>query len=92
MSVYIIAGLTPKNLERSNEYGAAAAKTLAKYSGVVLARGAVKQLYGSFDYEVQVIILLPTKDEALGWYNSDEYQALIAIRDEGMDSQFELIG
>jgi len=41
---------------------------------------------------MQVIIAFPSKEDALHWYHCEEYQALIPIRDAGMDAQFQLIG
>ena len=92
MSAYIIVGTTPKDLDSLQQYGALVPATLAKYSGEILIKGPVEQLHGDFNYKAQVIIEFPSKDEALNWYNSDEYQALIAIRNKAMNSQFQLIG
>jgi uncharacterized protein (DUF1330 family) len=51
----------------------------------------VQQLHGEFAHQVQVVLVFPDKEKALGWYHSEEYQALIPTRDLGMDSQFQLI-
>ena len=66
--------------------------TLAKYSGEVVVKGAVEQLHGTFDYKVQVILMFPSRGHAYDWYHSEDYQALISTRDQGMESQFQLIG
>ncbi len=92
MTAYIIVGVTPKDADKLQQYGATVPPTLAKYSGEVLAKGAVEQLHGQFEYKVQVILAFPTRDDAYNWYHSEEYQALIPTRDQGMDSQFQLIG
>jgi uncharacterized protein (DUF1330 family) len=92
MSAYIIVGLTPKDADELQRYGANVPSTLAKYSGEVLVKGPVEQLHGNFDYKVQVILMFPSKENAQNWYHSDEYQALIPTRNRGMDSQFQLIG
>jgi uncharacterized protein (DUF1330 family) len=91
MPAYIIVGFTPKVTDKLQQYGANVPTTLAKYSGEILAKGPVEKLQGDFVHQVQVVIAFPNREEALGWYNSDEYQALIPLRDEGMDSQFQLI-
>ena len=83
MSAYIIVGLTPKDAEKLQQYGARVPSTLAKYSD---------QLHGKFDHQVQVILEFPSRDDAYNWYHSEEYQALISTRNLGMDSQFQLIG
>ncbi len=92
MTAYIIVGLTPKDAENLQHYGAKVPTTLAKFSGEVLAKGPVQQLHGDFEYKVQVILMFPSRDQANNWYHSDEYRALIPTRDKGMDSQFQLIG
>ncbi len=92
MSAYIIVGLTPKDSEKFQQYGAGVPPTLAKYSGEVLCKGPVEQLHGTFEHKVQVVISFPTRDDAYNWYHSPEYQALIETRDLGIDSQFQLIG
>jgi uncharacterized protein (DUF1330 family) len=92
MTAYIIVGLTPKDAEKLQQYGAKVPTTLAKFSGEVLVKGPVEQLHGNFDYKVQVILMFPSREHAHNWYHSEEYQALIPDRDKGMDSQFQLIG
>ena len=92
MAAYIIVGLTPKDTDKLQQYGASVPPILAKYSGEILIKGPVEQLHGEFNYKAQVIIEFPSKEEALNWYNSDEYQALTEIRNKAMDSQFQLIG
>lgn len=39
-----------------------------------------------------MIVTFPDKDTALAWYKSPAYQALLGVRDEGLDSRFRLIG
>ena len=92
MTAYIVVGLTPKNAEKLQQYSANVPPTLAKYKGEVLVKGAVEQLHGQFDHKVQVLLAFPSKDDAYNWYHSEDYQALISTRDQGMDSQFQLIG
>ena len=92
MPAYIIVGMTPKDSESLQQYGALVPATLAKYSGEILIKGAVEQLAGEFGYTSQVILVFPTREQALNWYNSEQYQELISIRNNAMDAQFQLIG
>jgi uncharacterized protein (DUF1330 family) len=92
MSAYIIVGLTPKDTDKLQQYGASVPPILAKYSGEILKKGPAEKLQGDFAHLFQVVIAFPNREKALGWYNSDEYQALIPLRDQGMDSEFQLIG
>jgi len=92
MSAFIIVGFTPKDTDKLQQYGASVPPTLAKYSGEILTKGPVEKLHGDFAHKIQVVIAFPSREKALGWYHSDDYQALIPTRNEGMDSQFQLIG
>ncbi len=92
MTAYVIVGFTPKNKELIQEYGAKAAPTIAQFQGEFLAKGISQPLNGKSDYENQVIIAFPTKAFAEDWYSSPQYQALIDLRDQGMDANFQLIG
>jgi len=92
MSIYITVGFNPTDKEQLQQYGASVPSSLAKYSGEILAKGPGEILHGTGRHSMQVIIAFPSRELATGWYNSDEYQALIPIRDAGMDADFVLIG
>ncbi|MFT5676909.1 MAG: hypothetical protein ACI808_002858 [Paraglaciecola sp.] len=92
MTAYIIVGLTAKDSDKFQRYGASVGPTLEKYSGKLLAKGPVERLHGDFAYQAQVILTFPSKEDAKSWYQSEDYQALIPLRNEGIDSQFQLIG
>ena len=92
MSAIIVVGFTPKDTDKLQQYGASVPSILAMYSGEILTKGSVEKLQGDFAHTVQVIIAFPNREKALGWYNSAEYQALIPRRNQGMDSEFQLIG
>ena len=91
MAAYIVVHFTPINGEKLQEYGAAVPSTLAKHNGELLARGPKEMLHGTQNHRTQVIIAFPNKEDAVNWYNSDEYQALIPLRDQGMMSEFHLV-
>jgi len=38
------------------------------------------------------VIQFPDRESAENWYNSEAYQAIIPTRDQGMNSQFHLVG
>lgn len=92
MTTYIVVGINPKCSEKLQSYSAKAAPVIAKYEGEFLAKGDVIPLCGEYDYKVQVIIAFPSRELAHSWYHSTEYQALIPLRDEGMDCHFQIIG
>ncbi|MFQ3200357.1 MAG: hypothetical protein ACI9SK_001073 [Zhongshania sp.] len=92
MSAFIIVGFTPKDTDKLQQYGAYVPATLAKYSGEILTKGPVEKLHGDFAHKIQVVLAFPSREKALDWYHSDDYQALIPTRNKGMDSEFQLIG
>lgn len=79
-------------MDKLKQYGASVPPILAKYSGEILAKGPSITLHGDDRHEVQVIIQFPDKEAANNWYQSEEYQALIPVRNEGMDAEFKLVG
>jgi len=92
MSALIIIDLSPTNKEKLSIYSSFAAETLLPYGGEFLAKGPIKALHGNAPYQTKVIIQFPDRDSAVSWYESAAYQALIPIRDQGMESQFHLVG
>lgn len=92
MPAYIVVRFTPTDLEKHKEYSAAVATTLAQHSGEVLVKGPAENLHGNSDHLMQVIISFPSRREAVSWYHSKEYQALIPTRDAGMNAEFQLVG
>lgn len=92
MAAYVSVSFTPKDPERLQQYAAAVPATLAPYHGKVLARGPAEALHGESDFKMQVLIAFTDKGAANAWYESSEYQALIAGRDLAMDSRFILLG
>ena len=92
MPAYITVNFTPIDKEKMQQYGAAVPATLAAYSGEYLVKGPAEQLLGDTGFQMQVILVFPTKELATGWYHSPEYRALASVRDAGMRAQFQLTG
>lgn len=91
MAAYLIVDLKVKDTEKLKEYGSQTPAILAEHNGTVFAKGAIERLHGSDSFETKVIFEFPERQNALDWYNSDAYQALIAVRDQAIDSSFHLI-
>lgn len=89
---YVTVNFTPTDKEKLQQYAASLTATLAKHSGEFLVKGVLEKLSGDTDYEMQGILAFPTREQAIGWYYSPDYQALISLCDAGMLSQFQLIG
>ncbi len=92
MTAYIIVDLTPIDTEKLQQYSAMAAETLIPFNGEFIAKGSIEALHGEQNFQTKVIIGFPDHDSAMGWYNSDAYQEIIDLRNQGMKSQFHIIG
>lgn len=91
MKSLVIVDLTPKDKEKLAQYSALAAETLEPFNGRFIAKGAIEILSGEAPYQTKAVIEFPDKESARGWYKSESYQAIIALREEGMESQFHLV-
>jgi uncharacterized protein (DUF1330 family) len=92
MSAYVLIHGTPKDKEKMNKYSAAAGPIVAKYGGEFLAKGAADVLSGEHSHKIAVLIKFPDAETVHKWYASEEYQALIPTREEGIESTFILCG
>ena len=92
MSALIIVDLTPTDQDALCAYSALAAQTLIPFAGEFIAKGPIEALHGDASYSVKVVIQFPDRERAQSWYQSAAYQAIIPTRDQGMDSQFHLVG
>jgi len=92
MAALIVIDLTPNDKDKLSTYTAMAAKTLVAYSGEFLSKGPIEVLHGDSRFQTKVVIQFPDKEKALSWYRSEAYQKIIPVRDQGMHSQFHLVG
>jgi len=51
----------------------------------------IEPLYGPTVRHSKLIIRFPDRESAVNWYRSPEYQEIIPVRDQAMDSQFHLV-
>jgi len=92
MTAYVIVAATVKDQEKQQVYASLVPETLKLYAGELVIVGPAEVLHGDFKHQAQVILKFPSKEAALKWYNSPEYQALIPNRNEAISSQFQLVG
>ena len=92
MSAYVVIHATVKDAEKFQEYGAAAGPIVKAHGGELVTAGHLKSvLCGEETRERCVIIKFADVDTAEGWYNSPEYQAVIPVRDQALDSVFIVV-
>ena len=92
MSALIIVDLNPSDKEQLSIYSALAVNTLVPFGGEFIAKGEIEALHGDAVFKTKVVIQFPDRKSAKDWYMSDAYQAIIPVREKGMDSQFHLVG
>ncbi len=92
MTTLIIVDVTPVNKEMLTRYSAMAGATLIPFQGEFIAKGPIESLHGEQSFEMKVVLQFPSKENAIAWYNSAAYQEIIPLREQGMKSQFHLIG
>lgn len=92
MSAFIVVEMEVTNPEAKDRYSKAAGPLVKQFGGEFVAAGAWTQLAGETGLKFGAIISFTSSEVALSWYNSPEYQAIIADRDEGMNCRFHLIG
>lgn len=94
MAALFVIDLTVKNADKLKEYGAQTPAILKQYKGEVLIKGKATQVHATTPgtaYDTTVVFQFPTREDALSWYNSPEYQALLPLRDEAMNSSFRIV-
>ena len=92
MSAYVIVHGTVKDAEKMQEYGGAAGPIVAAHGGEVVVRGPTSVLSGTSDHKIAVVLKFPDAATAKGWYESPEYQAIIPVREQALDSVFVVVG
>jgi uncharacterized protein (DUF1330 family) len=80
---YVIADVDVTDPERYKDYTAHTPDSIARYGGRWVVRGgSTRVLEGDWDPGRLVVIEFPSVEAALGWFESDDYQELAAIRRE----------
>lgn len=92
MTAYVLVEATLRNAEARDRYLEAVRPVLKQFGGEFLTFGPWHVFCGDPAYDNGMIITFPDKDTALAWYSSPAYQALLEVRNEGLDSRFRLIG
>ncbi len=77
MSAYLIATLKITDRDRYASYEAGFMDIFNRFNGRLLSVDEnVEPLEGDWGYTRTVLVEFPTKDDALAWFQSDDYQAL----------------
>lgn len=90
MSAFLTVTVKIKDPEKFQQYAQIARPTVGPYEGEIVAKGkAVKALAGNeLAHDVTLVVKFPDIEALERWYNSDEYQAVIPLRDEAAETNF----
>ena len=89
---YIVGQVTVHDPESYTKYSQHVSGTLALHGGKYLVRGGNStQLEGSEQGDRKVVIEFPSREAALAWYNSPEYQAILPIRKANSEGHIALV-
>lgn len=91
MSAYVVVELTVKDPQAMERYVKAAGPIIKLFGGEFLARGPWEVLSGDAYLTTGGLVEFPDRERALAWYNSAEYQAILADRDQAMTARFKLL-
>lgn len=91
MSSYIIVDSNVLDANKLAEYSQLASATVAKFGGKFIAKGAAQALHGNQLFTNKAVIEFASEQQANAWYHSQAYQALIELRDQAIDSRFQLV-
>ena len=80
MTAYFIAHVDVTDRDAFREYERGVLKTIKPFKGQVLAAAPSQRLDGAEPRNHNVIISFPTEADAQGWWDSEDYQAIIPIR------------
>lgn len=81
MPAYLIADIEITDPEAFERYRAQVPQTIAAHGGRYLVRGgALDAVEGGWTPKRIVVVEFPTMERLRGWYDSPEYQPLLALR------------
>lgn len=92
MTAYLIARINVTDMEQYKNYMKLSPGIIQKYGGKFLARGGgLITLEGEEETNRVVLVEFPSSAVAQEFYQSDEYQAAIKVRENAADGQFIVI-
>jgi len=80
MTAYLVASYTITDQGGYAPYPAAVAPTLPAFGGELIVGDFQSHALEGAPHPVTIIVRFPSKDAALGWYNSPEYRAIVNLR------------
>jgi uncharacterized protein (DUF1330 family) len=85
MSAYVIANYNITNPEAYKAYPRVVGPTIFNHGGEILVADYNSEQSEAGGADVTIVLRFPSKDKAKEWYNSDEYQEIVALRTENSE-------
>ena len=91
MPTVLSANVEMKDPEKFKEYSPKAIASMEPYGGKLMLRAKVANvIHGPIPHQVIALFEFPDSAAIDRWYNSDEYKALISLRDEAAVIRFAI--
>lgn len=88
MAAYLIAEIELTDLDKFKKYQAEVPATIEKYGGKYLVRGGeATPVEGGWEPKRLVVLEFPNMATLKKWYNSDDYQSIIALRTDASNGR-----
>lgn len=92
MTAYVLALIDVKDPQGYAAYAQGVPATIAAHGGrYILRNGPKTPCEGSLPTDRVVVIEFPSVEKARAWYGSDEYQALVPIRQAAAQGSLTII-
>lgn len=93
MSVFVLVEVNIQDPVVYEEYKKLTPESVEAYGGKFVIRGnPVQVMEGEWKYDRLVLLEFPSKEIALEWYNSKEYQKAKKIRENAASANFFIVG
>jgi uncharacterized protein (DUF1330 family) len=92
MPVYIINNMVIRDRDEYRVYERAFLPTFLPYGGEVLAvQDDPRPHEGSWPYSRTIVLRMPSREKAIAWYESPEYQSIVRHRWNSTDSNVVIL-
>lgn len=85
MSAYVIANYNITDAEAYKAYPRVVGPTIFNHGGEILVADYNSEKNEPGGADVTVVLRFPSKEKAKEWYNSDEYQEIVALRTDNSE-------
>lgn len=93
MSAFVLVEVNIQDPVVYEEYKKLTPASVEAYGGKFVIRGnPVQVMEGEWNYDRIVLLEFPTKEIAIEWYNSKEYQKAKKIREKASSANFFIVG